>query len=202
MNRKRRKQKSSVKVFLICFLIAATAIVGIRISKVLYAEYQKYTHPLQYQDIVEKYSKEYNVPKTVIYAVIKTESNFKPNCTSSAGACGLMQLMPETFEWLVSKNGDDIGVESIFDEEINIKYGTYYLSYLFKNLGVWENVYSAYNAGLSRTKEWLSDPEYSKDGVLINIPIKETSDYLQKVKTARENYMKYYEMGEISNGAE
>ena len=58
----------------------------------------KKSHPIMYEEIVEKYSDEYKVPKEIIYSVINTESSFRSDVVSSAGAVGLMQIMPITFE--------------------------------------------------------------------------------------------------------
>lgn len=152
------------------------------------------THPLKYMDFVEKYSEEYSVPKSVILGVIKCESDFQSNAVSKAGAVGLMQIMPATFTWLSSdKLGENYDVGMLYDPETNIKYGTYYLSYLFLEFGDWETVYAAYNCGPNKVKEWQTDEEYSTDGgKLQKIPIKETKSYVSKVKKAEALYTKLY----------
>ncbi len=151
------------------------------------------THPLKYTEYVEKYSEQYSVPKEIIYAAIKTESCFKSNAVSSAGAVGLMQMMPETFLWLCEKNGEDLEAGMLYDPETNIRYGTYYLSYLYSRFGLWETVYAAYNCGPGRVEEWQKNEKYAdENGILTDIPIKETANYVKKMTDAVETYRNLY----------
>ena len=59
--------------------------------------------PIKYIDTIEKYSQKYDLDPAFVCAIIKTESNFKPEVTSHKGAMGLMQLMPATVDWAVEK---------------------------------------------------------------------------------------------------
>lgn len=149
--------------------------------------------PEEYADLVKKYSEEYKVPEYIIYAVIKTESNFEITAKSSDGAIGLMQLMPSTFEWLTDLLDESYEVGMLYDPETNIKYGTYYLAYLSTVYTRWPTVYAAYNAGPSAVDGWLSDGKYSKDGMSIdNIPYEETREYVAAVEKAAELYERLY----------
>ncbi len=118
-------------------------------------------------------SKKYGVDENLIRAIIKVESNFNPNCESSAGAKGLMQLMPE--------NCRDLGVTDPFNIEQNIDGGTRHIKeYLDKYNGDVEMALMAYNGGPTRM---------AKRGVksindIYKMP-KETQNYVPKV-------MKYY----------
>ncbi len=152
------------------------------------------THPRTYSEYVEKYSALYGVPEEIIFATIKTESGFVSNAVSSAGAIGLMQMMPETFKWLCEKNGESLEEGMLYDPETNIRYGTYYLSYLYSEFGLWETVYAAYNCGPGRVKEWQSNALYADtNGILTDIPFKETSDYVKKISKAVAIYEKLYD---------
>lgn len=106
---------------------------------------------------------------------------------------GLMQITKETFWWLLSKNGEDISVDMLYDPETNIKYGTYFLSILYEEFGSWDTVYAAYNAGRSRVNSWLSDDEVTKDGKLVNIPYPETARYVKRVSGNVTEYRKLFE---------
>ena len=151
------------------------------------------THPLKYTEYFEKYSEQYSVPKEIVYATIKTESGFKSNAVSSAGAVGLMQLMPETFLWLCEKNREELEAGMLYDPETNIRYGTYYISYLYTQFGLWETVYAAYNCGPGRVKEWQENEKYAdENGILIDIPIKETKNYVKKMTDAVRTYRNLY----------
>ena len=132
---------------------------------------------------------EFKVPLPLVLAVIRTESDFRPNAVSEAGACGLMQLLPDTFTFLREDIfGDDLPDSEIFDPTVNIRYGTYYLSYLFEKFGNWFTALAAYNAGEGRVSAWLRDKELSPDGRLAIIPFSETAEYVQ---SALEHYGEY-----------
>ena len=135
----------------------------------------------------------FNIPTAMVLAVIRTESDFHPDAVSSAGACGLMQLMPETFRFLRTEHLlESLDDDAIFDPAVNIHYGTYYLSYLCQKFGSWPIVLAAYNAGEGRVADWLKDPALSKNGQLQKIPFRETSAYIEKTMQAFEYYSKQY----------
>ena len=145
-----------------------------------------------YSEYVERFSKEYGVPQSIVYAVIKTESSFHTDAVSNAGAIGLMQITPDTFDWLCSKTGEDPISSLLYDPETNIRYGTYYLSLLQHEFVAWDTVYAAYNAGRTRVKGWLSTEEYNNNGRLRNIPFSETENYIKKVNKAKSIYERLY----------
>ncbi len=157
-------------------------------------EYAIYPKPEEYRTYVEKYSHQYGMPEELVWAVIKVESDFDSSAESSAGAVGLMQLMPATFEEITNhrlKEGFDIGMR--YDPETAIRYGTYYISYLYERYENWNTALAAYNAGLGNVDEWLQDPAYSKDGkTLQDIPYKETRNYVKKVNKALSKYERLY----------
>lgn len=157
---------------------------------------KKSFYPREYEEIVSEYSVVYSVPESLIYAVIKCESGFRPDAVSSAGATGLMQLMPDTFNWVSGLCGDGEPVGDITDPDANIKYGTFYLNFLYDRFGNWETAIAAYNAGHGRVANWLKDSRYSDDGVTLKeIPIKETENYVKKVTDNWEQYKKLYYKG-------
>ena len=160
---------------------------------------QKASYPKKYEEFVEKYASEYNIPEYVIYAVINTESKFDSSAESNEGALGLMQMMPSTFTFLASDEhlNEDAEFEDLTDPETSIRYGAYYLRYLFNKFHKWNVVFAAYNAGEGQVAEWLSDLKYSSDGeTLKKIPISETRSYVKKVNKAITYYKnKYYRNG-------
>lgn len=202
--RPRRRQKKSrghgclgfgitlsiVVIALICVLMFTTNVLNGPKYKILSMIYQK-----QYTAEVEAAAKEFDMDENLIYAVIRTESDFDENAESHAGAVGLMQLMPDTFSWLQEhKDGQVIYTdEALRIPEINIRYGTYYLSYLKELYGDIPTAVAAYNAGASAVDSWLSDPTYSDDGkTLKKIPYDETEKYVKKVTHAWDRYQKIY----------
>lgn len=116
-----------------------------------------------YDDIIKRAAEVYNIPEKLINSVIKQESNFNPAALSTAGAAGLMQLMPGTAKYL--------GVTNILDPEQNVMGGAKYLRQMLdqfdNNL---ETAIAAYNAGPGAVKKHGGIPPY-----------KETQNYVQKV---------------------
>ena len=153
-------------------------------------------YPQKYSEYVIKYAREYNIPEYVIYAVIKVESDFSPTAKSSAGAMGLMQMTEPTFLWLTGGEhlGEYLPVESLYIPEVSIRYGTYYLLYLYRKFDYnLDTALAAYNAGEGNVAAWLSDPEYSDgDGSLKKIPYSETRSYVSKVNAAIDTYKELY----------
>lgn len=182
-----------MKKVLVCILILVIFAVA---AVLLIDEIQMIFYPREYGEFVTYYSSEFDVPEPLIYAVIRTESGFDAEARSHAGAVGLMQLMPDTFDWLSRLLDEKSPTGDIADPETNIKYGTYYLRHLYDRFGSWQTAVAAYNAGHGRVEGWLKDPKYSGDGKnLINIPIEETYNYVNKVNDSYEAYNKLYYNG-------
>ena len=190
----RKRTLIIIAIILISLLISIVASLTVNLV-------QGSSYPRKYTELVEKYASEYNVPEYIIYAVINTESGFDPEKKSSAGALGLMQMTKSTFKYLTSDThfDEDIEFECLTDPETAIRYGTYYLRYLFNKFHKWNVVFAAYNAGEGQVFEWLNDTEYSKDGEsLSKIPIKETRDYVKKVNKAISYYKDTYYRNGVS----
>lgn len=156
--------------------------------------FEKRAYPREYAQYVETYAEKYGVPETLIYAVIRTESSFDSGAVSRAGAVGLMQMMPETFQWLTDEIlFDHLESGMLYDPETNIKYGTYLLSRYYDRYGDWKLVFAAYNGGPGNVDKWLEDPEYSDgEGGLKKIPFRETRNYVKKVADAWDTYERLY----------
>lgn len=180
------------KTLTIISLLIASALIAFFWTKIDTA-IEKKSHPTEHLEIVEKYADAHSVPKELILAVIKTESKFRSDAVSSAGAIGLMQITPKTFVWLCEKNSDTANDPNLlYTPEINIQYGVYYLDMLYSEFGSWESALAAYNAGPSKVREWLKNDEYASDGVIAKIPYKETREYVQKVMKAKNKYTELY----------
>ena len=139
----------------------------------------------------------YGVSPAMVLAVIRTESDFYQDALSSAGAVGLMQLLPQTFAYLrEEKLNENLPDNDIWKPQVNIRYGTYYLSYLFSRFGNWPVTLAAYNAGEGRVEQWLSDSTLS-DGVnLFDIPYPETKHYVTVTLEAYREYLEKYNFKE------
>lgn len=179
------------KTFTILGILVVAALVATLWERVDDAFLRK-THPQKYAESVEKYAAEYDVPESVVYAVIKTESGFTPDAVSLKGAIGLMQITPDTFDWLCSKTGGEANALLLYEPDTNIRYGTYFLSLLHNEYKAWDTVYAAYNAGRGRVNSWLASEEYNNNGRLKNIPYEETASYVKKVEKAQSVYARLY----------
>lgn len=148
-------------------------------------------HNKRYSNYVRKYSKEFNLEPALVYAVIKTESNFEKSAVSGSGALGLMQIIPSTAKWIASKFEEEFVAERMFEPETNIKYGCYYLRYLFDKFESIDIVICAYNAGETAVVKWLDEEgKLDRD----KIAYEETKNYLYKV----EGYYRVYKSSDIS----
>ena len=178
-------------------VIAVIAVIAIGLgflSDFIITCFEKNAYPRDYAEHVTVCAERYGVPEELVYAVIRSESDFESGAVSSAGAVGLMQLMPDTFRWLT----DEILFEHmeqgmLYDPETNIRYGTYYLSYLYDRYGRWDLAIAAYNGGLGNVDGWLADDRYADgEGGLKRIPFKETRQFVTRVTEAWEKYDTLY----------
>ena len=137
------------------------------------AAYQRVVdaHPIYYKDLIEQYAAENNLHPAFVEAIILNESSYRTDAESSVGARGLMQIMPDTAEWIAGKLKETgYSFDNMYDAETNIKYGTWYLGYLSKLFrGDPILVSAAYHAGQGEVTGWLSDPSMSEDGVTIKL---------------------------------
>lgn len=181
LRHEKRKSAWRLPVWLKSSLIAVTAVLAVGFTALMlmngylkqcsdrHVEEQRQidrNYPLAYRELIEKYAAEYNLSPAYVSAIIMNESSFNRMNVSSVGARGLMQLMPDTAEWIAGKlKISGFSFEMMFDGETNIRFGCWYLNYLSKLfLGDPVSVTAAYHAGQGQVKTWLSDPTLSEDG--------------------------------------
>lgn len=143
-------------------------------------------HPIYYTDLIQRYAEEYNLQPAFVCAIIMNESSFRKDAMSSAGARGLMQLMPDTAEWIAGKlDVEGYHFDRMFDPESNIRFGCWYLNYLSRLFrGDPILIACAYHAGQSNVTSWLSNSAYSQDGLTIpldKIPMADSKTYAGRV---------------------
>lgn len=193
-NRRRRKTRIRPWVWVACAILTALLIVIpilMEFRPDMVPLYEDVAYPRTYSEYVEKYAQEYGVEENLVYAVIKTESGFQPDAVSENNAKGLMQITEETFDWISWKLGESGQYvhDDLYDPELCIRYGTYFLGYLIDEFDGYTEVLAAYHAGRSAVNDWLDNPEYSSDGVTLDyIPYDDTAHYVTKVLN---NYSKY-----------
>lgn len=152
-------------------------------------------YPIHYEEEIRQSAEKYQLDPFLIAAVIRVETNYKPDVTSSKGAYGLMQLMPDTSDWIIDKASFPGAFKNRLDEPaVSIELGSWYLNWMFKQFnGNTFAVLAGYNAGHGKVSRWLQEGRW--DGTLDNtdqIPYGETKRYVQRVTYYYDKYYKTY----------
>ncbi|CAA9398089.1 MAG: GH23 [uncultured Rubrobacteraceae bacterium] len=144
-------------------------------------------YPLRYEDTIRQASRENGLEPTFVAGVIYAESRFRPDAESSQEAYGLMQMLPETAEFVQQRSG----IEGDFREpRTNIRLGTWYLSYLDgRYRGDERLMLAAYNSGEGTVDGWISEEGFD---IAKDIPFKETHEYVENSLEARQTYKELY----------
>jgi soluble lytic murein transglycosylase len=189
----RRRRLAAVVMLLglgtVSFAIAGLAGFGPLADPVL-----EITLPLRHDDIIRQQAEDKDVDAALIAAVIYEESKFRDQ-TSHAGARGLMQITPQTADYIAEKSGG-IAFEQgdLASPQINIAYGAWYLRYLSQKYeGGDVAVIAAYNAGEGKVDEWVSAAgglAFFGEG---DIGFPETREYVNGVMDHRDDYRKHYD---------
>jgi len=152
-------------------------------------------YPLGNSSWINHYAKNNNLDPALLSAVILEESRFNPQAVSPAGARGLMQVLPSTASQIVQRmkvrpysNG------LLFDPEVNIRLGSWYLSGLMEEFGGRETLaLAAYNAGPHMVRQWMAKtPAAREDEFVESIPYAETRNYVIRVITSAQVYRMLY----------
>ncbi len=183
--------KKLICIFTVLLILILTIFKSKEIDNLILKKF----YPIKYEEYVYEYSKENNIDPLLIFAIIKTESNFKENVKSKSGAIGLMQLMPETGREQAKNLEINYTDEVLYDPKENIKIGIYYYNYLLDYYN--ENyilAFAAYNAGIGNVDKWIETGTINNLGTNVeNIPFKETNMYVRKIICNYEMYKKLYE---------
>lgn len=159
-------------------------------------------HPYSYRELIETEARANNLHPAFVAAIVLNESSFNPNAESDVGARGLMQMMPDTAEWVSGKLDDtaNYSFDQMYDPTKNVHYACWYLAYL-SNLFHDDPVLvsAAFHAGQTTVQNWLSDSRYSMDSQSIqleNMVEGPTKNYATRVVKAYSVYKRlYYEGG-------
>lgn len=169
------------KIFITIFVITGALIIFYFKFPKIWGEV---VYPLEYEDLIKKYTDQYSLPPSLVCAVIFTESRFHKDSVSHQGATGLMQIMPQTGSRLAKTFGDtDFSAKKLFDPETNIRYGTYYLREKIDDYGGdIDLALAGYNGG---------DTAASALQRRQPIPL-ETAGFIRKVRSVWQMYEKIY----------
>ena len=151
-------------------------------------------YPAPYRDSLQGHLQENNLEEAWVYGLMRQESRFVTQAKSTAGAAGLMQVMPATARWIAQRLGmKDYRKELISQLDTNIKLGTYYMKNVLSTFGNNPVLASAaYNAGPGRARQWLADKPLEGAIYVESIPFDETRDYVKKVMSNTVYYAKLF----------
>jgi soluble lytic murein transglycosylase len=180
-------------------LLGLVVVAGLLVAAVLAAPlFQKavteFNLPLQHQDIIRQQAADKHIDQALIAAVIYAETKFDPR-PSAAGAQGLMQIMPQTAEFLARRSGaTTFTTADLATPQVNIAYGTYYLRYLLDEYnGRIVPALAAYNGGEANVNRWVARAHARGHSLRVSdIPFPETQAYVSKVLKAQHDYRHSY----------
>ena len=157
-------------------------------------------YPAPYRKLVQDYSQQLDLDEAWVYGLVRQESRFVHTARSSAGASGLMQLMPATARWVAKRLGM-IGHHTTLTEAVdsNIGLGTYYLRQVLDSVDKHMVLASAgYNAGPRRAREWAGSRPLEGAIYIETIPFTETREYVKKVMNNTLFYARLFHQSNLS----
>lgn len=153
-------------------------------------------YPQKYSEFVTYYADKYDVDPLLLYAFIRTESNFDPDAVSSVDARGLMQITEITFDWICGNiaPGEELTFEDLFDPETNIRFGSYFVKYcLIRYEGDIATAAAAYHSGWGTVDGLLKDDRFTDDGKTLTVfPYEQMNLYVRKVTDSYAQYQRLY----------
>jgi soluble lytic murein transglycosylase len=161
---------------LLAFVAITLAVAGAAVVVLAEADwYLRLRYPLRYEHIVRGHASNYDLDPALVAAVIYQESKFRADARSDSGAIGLMQLLPETAKGIALRTGGSrFRVDDLYDPEVNVRYGCWYLRNLLGKYGSLGTALAAYNGGQGNVDRGVTYPE--------------TRSYVRKVLELRDIY--------------
>ena len=185
-----QKKKHNRNIYIVLAVVLCLA--GVFFVKDAVRAVEEMAYPRTYAALVQQYAAEYGVDENKVYAIIRTESGFKPEAESKVGARGLMQITDETFLWIKSKiaPGDEVTSENFFLSLHDARSGSAVVASCIANSGGgFYPAAAAYHSGMGLVDSLLQKAEYSADGkTLTAFPYEQMNLYVHKVN---KNYQKY-----------
>jgi soluble lytic murein transglycosylase len=171
--------------------VLVAVVVAMPLFKVAVSEFGL---PLHDASVIRAQAAQKKLDPALIAAVIYAETKFDPR-TSSAGAVGLMQILPQTAKFLAHRShATTFTTADLGTPTVNIAYGSYYLRYLIDQYdGSIVPALAAYNGGQANVSHWIADARAGGHRFgLADIGFPETRAYVEKVLSARQNYRRTY----------
>lgn len=201
MRKTRRKNRYALSPRRFLLVRIAAVLVALLLAGVILFAFERDTvdqlaYPRRYSEYVEYYAEKYDIDPRILYAFIRTESNFDPEAHSDADALGLMQITEVAFDWIKGKIAPDepLVFEDLYDPELNIRFGSYYVSYcLLQYEGDLATAAAAYHSGLGTVDGLLADAQYSANGkTLDSFPYPQMRQYVRKITNSYQAYLEIY----------
>ena len=149
--------------------------------------------PLDYWDLIKKYSAANRLDPYLVAALVAQESTFVRDIQSSAKAVGLMQLMTTTARQMARRLKIRYSASLRTNPEASIRLGTAYFAQNIKEFGEVHLVLASYNAGESPVRRWMAErPGLPRDEFIDDIPYPETQNYVKKILGTAEDYRRLY----------
>jgi soluble lytic murein transglycosylase len=188
---RRRRLKRTALAVVACAAVALGVVLALPLIRRAESEFGL---PLQYPSIIRAQAADKHLDPALVAAVIDAETKFDAR-TSPAGAEGLMQIEPQTAQYLARLSGGyNFTVADLWKPAVNIAYGTYYLRVLIDQFhGSVPLALAAYNAGSTNVERWVANAAVRHRRLTINtIPFPETRAYVQRVLEGEEDYRSTY----------
>lgn len=186
----RRRRRLGVVAFAAIVVLGALALRPLFTSAV----HKLTALPLTHADTIRQQASEKHLDPSLIAGVIYAESKFNDS-TSSAGALGMMQLLPSTADFIAQRTGGTrFTTADLATPDVNIRYGSWYLRYLLNRYGGDEVLaLAAYNGGMGNVDQWVARAGAQGRRLQVSdIPFPETRAYVQRVLDARREYRRTY----------
>jgi soluble lytic murein transglycosylase len=183
-----RRVFATIATLVVVVLLAAV------VASMLHTAASNLALPLSDAGIIREQAAQKRLDPALIAAVIYAETKFDPR-PSSAGAEGLMQILPATAYYLAHLSGGiTFTASDLADPSVNVAYGSYYLRYLLNHYGGNEMLaVAAYNGGLTNVDEWVAHAEAAGHQLSAQeIPFPQTREYVRRVLDAERAYRETY----------
>jgi soluble lytic murein transglycosylase len=175
-------------------LLALAILLATVVASMLHTATRDLALPLSDTSIIREQAAEKRLDPALIAAVIYAETKFDPR-PSSAGAQGLMQILPSTAYYLAHLSGGvSFTAGDLADPAVNVAYGSYYLRYLLDHYGGNETLaVAAYNGGITNVDEWEERADAAGHQLAVEeIPFPQTREYVKRVLSAQRAYRATY----------
>ena len=167
------------------------------------AEFWKLAFPMPYREDLERFARQNNLDPFLVAGLARQESEFNPKAVSVSSARGLTQIMPSTGRELSRRlRIRPYSTARLFQPQVNLQLGAYYLRSVADSVdGRWEAALAAYNAGLSRAKDWSTWGEFREAAEFVEtVPFTQTREYIQIVLRNADIYRQLYAAPEAASG--